>query len=109
MSLAELQLTQSATRQPAATHPTTHRSLTHPLTHSLVRSSSSEPSCWSHYYSERKAEFVDAAAAQAAVDELRLADGDCCCTAMRLLRRTSELLQERVRLDALMQGQWADE
>ena len=64
---------------------------------------------------ERKAEFADAAAAQAAVDrvcvsasELRLADGGCCCTAMRLLRRTSELLQERVRINALMQGQWAD-
>ena len=65
---------------------------------------------------ERKAEFADAAAAQAAADrvcvsasDLRLADDDCCCAAMRLLRRTNELLQERVRINALMQGQWADE
>jgi len=65
---------------------------------------------------ERKAEFADAAGAQAAADrgcvsvsELRLADGDCCCAAMRLLRRTHELLQERIRINALMQGERADE
>ena len=63
---------------------------------------------------ERKVQHADEAAAKAAADraqvdgsELRLMDEGSCCEAMRLMVRTYELLQEQIRVNALIQGQSA--